>query len=426
MFEELKVNKICIYGLGLEGQSTLRFLKENMFEGEIYLVDDKKDALEYCEKRIFKADKKIFKDVDLIIKSPGIVVDDDFAFYDKLTSQTEIFLKHFNKQTIGITATKGKSTTTSLIYHILKESKKDVVLAGNIGLPIFDSISKITKDTIIVYELSCHQLSDLKISPHISLFLNCYHEHLDRYKTFENYLKAKENIYLYQNESDVLFIGDNLRIINRKPETFIFNTDILIEGQKIIFNNSVIDLEKVEYNLLGKHNFIDIAFCYSLMKYLKIDDEDFINGLKSFIPLKHRLEKVGIYKDIIFYNDSISTSCQSTIAAIETFENLNTILLGGLDRGIDYKPLLEHLKIDNVENIIFMYDSGMRMKDELGFTNKNVFYCKDLKESVKKAFEVTEKGCVCLLSPASASYGYFKNFEERGEFFKKYIVEMSL
>lgn len=424
MFEELNVNKICIYGLGLEGLSTLKFLTDNKFKGKIYLVDDQKDVSSFCSGNVFKANKKIFETVDLIIKSPGIIPEEGFNFYHKLTSQTKIFMKHYKKQTIGITATKGKSTTSSLIYHVLKESKKDVILAGNIGLPIFDNIKNIKKETMIVYELSCHQLSDLDNSPHISLFLNCYEEHLDRYKTFDNYLKAKENIYIHQNKDDILFIGNELNIVNKKPRAFVLDKDILVNDHKITFGNNFIDLENVDYQLLGRHNFIDIAFCYSVAKYLKIDDGEFINALKSFKPLKHRLEKVGEYKGITFYNDSISTSSQSTIAAIETFKNLNTILLGGLDRGIDYGPLVGHLRKDKVDNIIFMYDSGLRMKDELGQTNKNVYYCKDLKEATLKAFEVTKKNSVCLLSPASASYGYFKNFEERGEVFKQYIKEI--
>lgn len=422
--QEFEGKKIAVYGLGLEGKSTINYIKNNIENYQIFLVDDfAKDLNFYCDARIVIADKTCFKDVDVIIKSPGIVLENDFIYHDKLESQTNLFLKYFSQKCIGITGTKGKSTTTSLIYHILKTYNENVFLVGNIGRPVFDYLNQMNNESLFVYELSCHQLQDVKYSPHIAIFLNCYQEHLDRYITFENYYNAKKNIYKFQNNLDLLYINKELDSNNILSQKTLIGSDITFENKIIAYGKNIIDLNNTIYHLLGEHNFFDIATAYAVAKDFNISDEKFKQALSEFKPLKHRLEYLGKYEDIEFYNDSISTSCESTIAAIKAIKNIDTILLGGLDRGIDYGILLEYLKDANLKNIIFMYQSGLRMSKEFKNHNKNVFVVADLKQAVELSFNITEKNKSVVLSPASASYDSFKNFEHRGETFKNYIKE---
>ncbi len=424
----LKNKSIAIYGMGLEGKSTLNFLLKHNITNLIYLVDDKADLTSFLSDNIFIADKNIFNDVDIIIKSPGIDLKNDFKYFDKLESQTSLFLKYYQNQTIGITGTKGKSTTTSLIYHILKNTYKNVILAGNIGKPVFDSIDLIDSDTYIIYELSCHQLQYLKTSPKFSIFLNCYEEHLDRYGTFLNYLSVKENIYRFQNDKCYTFINDNLKIINDKSTIYLLNKDIDIRNKVIYFKNNCLDLTDVSISLVGKHNFINIAFVYALIKEIFVlSDYDFIENLKTFKSLDHRLEYVGKFNGINFYNDSISTSVESTLAGIEALAKVKTVILGGLDRGITYDLLhLELEKNKELKNIILTYGSGKRIYDSYNFVNKKVYYVNDLIEAIKLSFQISKENDIVLFSPASASYDSFKDFADRGNFFKKNIYKISL
>lgn len=424
--KELNVEKICIYGLGLEGLSSLKYLKRNKFKGQIFLFDDHKDISALLDDQTFKADQTTFEDVDVIIKSPGIILSADFKHKAKIISQTELYLRYFRNQTIAITGTKGKSTTTSLIYHIFKNNFDNVFLAGNIGQPIFDYIDNLDAQSLVIYELSCHQLDALKISPKYAIFLNCFEEHLDRYHTFENYLATKENIYRYQGNDDYLIINKDLRIINDKPNIIYFNTDIKVENNIITFKNNIFDLSSIKHNLIGKHNLGNIAIAYAISKLFKLSDQCFSQALQSFKALKHRLEPLGEYQGLFFYNDSISTSVESSICAIEALSELETILVGGLDRGINYDQLINHLISDCVKNIICMYQSGLKIYHALkekNITHKNIYYCTNLKEAVDLAFKITNKHKIVLLSPASASYDSFKNFEHRGKCFQAYIEE---
>lgn len=424
--KEFENKKIAIYGLGLEGKSTINFIKTQIKNYQLYLVDDFiNNANDLLDDKTFIANDSCFKDVDLIIKSPGVILKDDFVYFDKLESQTNLFLKYYAKQCIGITGTKGKSTTSSLIYHLIKACDENVFLVGNIGKPVFDCIINVNEHSLFIYELSCHQLEYVKYSPHISIFLNCYQEHLDRYHNFDNYLKAKNNIYNYQRKGDKLYINAELNNENIKANKIIIDCDVIFSNKKIRYKNYFIDLSNTVINLLGEHNFFNIAVAYAVFKDLGYDDIFFKKSLENFKPLKHRLEFIGLFKELKFYNDSISTSCESTISAIKAIKDVDTILLGGLDRGIDYTILLDYLKESCVNNIIFMYASGNRMYQNFKNSNKNIYLVKDLKEAVELSFKVCEKNKSVVLSPASASYDSFKNFEHRGLIFeqlvKKYI-----
>lgn len=418
--------KVLIWGFGLEGKSTLNFLKKHGDDTTIEIADDKEIQVEGI-KTILTAHVD-FNSYDIIMKSPGIVINDDTFPFDKLYSQSQLFLEQYRNQIIGITGTKGKSTTSSLLYHVLKENCNSVFLVGNIGVPCFDIIDEIEIDSKIVFEISCHQLEYATVSPHIGVLLNLYEEHIDHYGTFEKYIAAKEKVFTNQGEGDVAIINSQcINQVKKAPHCLTCSMDnqgdIYADGNILVNPFSKINVDENKVTLLGHHNFYNMAIVYIIAHhYFGVSDESFTEAIATFKTLPHRLQNIGMIDGVRYVDDSISTICQSTIQAIESLNDVDTVLVGGLDRGIDYSPLIDFLAISKVRNIIFMYASGKRIYDEWSKrVDKPAFAVENLEDAVKIAKNVTMKGKTCLLSPAAASYGYFKNFEERGDVFQELV-----
>ncbi len=421
----IKDKNICILGFGREGKSTYSlFTKAGGFKS-ITICDQNPVN---CETAIVVSGESYQKDLDrfdIIMKSPGIVLEEGaLKDFSRLYSQTEIFLSVYKNQTIGITGTKGKSTTTCLIHHVLNACGKKAVLLGNIGIPAFDG--EVGCDDIVVFELSSHQLEYTSVSPKTAIFLNIFPEHLDHYGTFDKYFDAKKNIYRNQSEGDWLICGEDV-IPNGdcKADITVFGKDCDI---KILPDSFVSEGEKIVPGdaspLLGSHNINNIAVAYTVAKSFGISADAFLSALYTFKPLPHRLERLGEKDGITFYDDSISTCSQTTIQALLSLKGVGSVLIGGMDRGIDYTPLEEFLTTHPIPHVIFMYDTGMRILAELeGKPHIAQFhYAKDLAQAVNTAKSVTEKNSICLLSPAAASYGFFKNFEDRGDKFKELVL----
>jgi len=415
--------RVLILGYGKEGQSTYRFLKEVNSFSKLDIADiNPPKNFDNSNLTVYSGEKYLdsIQLYDIVFKSPGIVLPKNYRDYNCIiTSQTEIFLQAFNRQVIGVTGTKGKSTVSSLLFHVLSSKNIPCFLAGNIGTPMFDIAKDIKPETIIILELSCHQLEICNISPALSVLLNIYEDHLDHYDTFENYTNAKKNIYLHQRPLDVLYCGEMVTPEKRKniSRTIVINKDVL-------FFDSLESIGNIK--LRGFHNLDNCAFVYSISKSFGISDEEFIDSLRSYVPLNHRLELIGNKNGVDYYDDSISTTVESTISAIESIPNASTILLGGMDRGIDYTQLVEYLIKSQIDNIILMYESGKRIYSMLSErlsdnVNPFIIYKKNLVDATEVAQEVSLPGTACILSPASASYGDFKNFEERGNIFKKIL-----
>lgn len=437
VFEEYSADKkILILGFGREGRSTYKYLRKLYPNRKLYVMDSNSINDELDNTEILCDDKYMcnLSEFDIVMKSPGIVLTEvQLSQINVLESQTSLFLKKLRKQIIGITGTKGKSTTTSLIYHLLHSEDENTFIVGNIGIPCFDVLGEINSDSKIVFELSCHQLEFTKVSPSVSILLNFYEEHLDHYGTYENYKNAKRHIYEYQDETDVLYHNVDIADIKSKSRKITIglennSADYYVLGRTIYADDEVFEVTTNDTQLLGNHNVYNIAVAYAVCQHYGMSHSTFMNHLKDFKPLQHRLEYVGTKNNIRYYDDSISTACETAISALESIEKVDTILLGGMDRGIDYSSLLAYLSKNYCNNIIFAYDSGKRMYDELkaivsnDYMN-NVYLCEDLKDAVNLAKRITRAEYACVLSPASASYGYFKNFEERGDYFKKYVNE---
>lgn len=421
---------VLILGFGLEGHSTLNVLKD--IDCEITIADRKLQITPDIEVyNLITGENYLshLNDFDIIMKSPGIALKNDVSdeVKKKITSQTDLLLRFCDSKIIGVTGTKGKSTTSSLIYHFLRACGKDTMLIGNIGVPPLDKISEIKPDTVIVCEMSCHQLEYVKASPNIAVLLNIYPEHLDHYASFSDYKAAKQNIFMYQNSDDVLIanmecICDKMNMKNMKKITASFNIpcDVFIDGENLKVLDLYIPLEQINTTLKGNHNLFNIGIALACVKEAGCDIDFAVASLPSFKGLEHRLEYVGNINGVEYINDSISTVPQTVIAAVKAFDSVDTLILGGMDRGISYDKLTDFLNKGVVKNIIVMPDSGFRIADKLDRSAVNVFPVSNMIEAVSKAKEVATHRCI--LSPAAASYGFYKNFEERGRDFKQLIL----
>jgi len=431
--KELTDKKILILGLGKEGTDTFKFLRK-LFPKKILGIGDRdekvKSKLE--DKKLIKWHLgsnylKALKDYDVIIKSPGISPKEIRPYLQKrqiITSPTEIFFDNCPGLIVGVTATKGKSTTTSLIYEILKHGGLKSHLVGNIGKPVLNLLSSATNKDIYAYELSSHQLSNLKKSPHIAVFLNVFPEHLDYYQNFQEYIGAKSHITLYQTTKDYLVFNSKNKIVDKIAKKS--------KAQKQIFNS--VKIEKViklkDIPLKGKFYLDNIRAAILVGRIFQIPDKKIGLAIKQFKPLAHRLEPVGTFKGIEFYNDSLSTIPETTIAAISALgNNVQTIILGGFDRGLNFKNLAKEVLKSKIKNVILFPTTGQIIWKEISKIKSkrslNHFFVDNMADAVKIAYQQTPKNKICLLSTASPSFSIFKNYKEKGNLFKKYVKEYS-
>lgn len=428
---------ILILGFGREGRSTLRRLQEVGTYASVTIADQASVSFEDRSVQVLSGPSYMdsLDHYDLVFKSPGIVLPKDPDNYRcRITSQTEVFFMAYREQIIGITGTKGKSTVTTLLYHILKENGQDTVLAGNIGIPAFDILEQVSEKTRIICELSCHQLEYIHISPHVAVLLNIHEEHLDHYGTMKNYIHAKQQIYLHQKPEDLLLCELSSLPSRNYCQARIYTVsdrfstaDVLLSGTRIRFESGEFRIPAKEIRLLGHHNHIDIAFDYAICHMLGLSDEAFESALRTYEPLPHRLSYIGEQNHIRYYDDSISTIGDTTIQALKSVPNAGSVLIGGMDRGIEYDDLISWLSEDPVPHIILMEATGKRIYQEIqekypDFRNPERLILVDhLQEAVALAQKLTSPGAACILSPAAASYGIFRNFEERGDVFRDLV-----
>ena len=437
-----KDKKILILGFGREGQSTYKLIREYLPDQEIYIADLKENfeqgydfLTEENHAKYISGEKYLenLEDYDIIMKSPGIsfVGIDTVKLDGKIKSQLELLLEFFDIYTIGITGTKGKSTTSSLIYKVLKDQGVDTMLLGNIGVPVFDFIDDIKENSKIVLEMSSHQLEFMKNSPNIAILTNIFPEHLDHYDSFEQYAEAKCNIFRYQKENDYFIYNidnENSVIFVKDVKSKVFKAsmenneaDIYMQDGKIYFKGKQVYSKDEPRKIIGDYNLNNIMYVLVVSQILGLDLTKTIKSISEFETLPHRLEFVGTYNEISYYDNSIATIPNATIEAVKALEKVDTLILGGMDRGIDYKVLIDFLNTGVVRNIICMPTTGHEIAEKL--VNQNTYNVENLYDAVKIAKEVTKKDGICLLSPAAASYGFFKNFEERGDMFQKYVKE---
>lgn len=440
--EKFNDKKIVILGYGLEGKSTYNLLNRHCKGATLQIMDRNSAYVHQCfegEAAPFIYDDHQYLqtqgDVDLIFKSPGIPLMqlENHLDLSLVTSQTNEFIAAYREQIVGVTGTKGKSTTVSFLYDLLKAYGVKVDLVGNIGKPAFDRICEASETDLFVYELSSHQLETVQVSPRIGVVLNVFEEHLDHYHSYDHYVAAKLNIGRYQGEDDFLICHGNNEEISHgikgfKGRQVLIDKYLSQEGifvqeamVTVCYGKPLVLDHHVERQVLGHHNLVNMATGILCARILGHENQDLeLKTIKNFKGLAHRLAYVKTVKGIAFYNDSISTIPLATLAAIKAIPEVATIIVGGMDRGIDYGVLIEFINTHSGYNWIMLPDSGHLIAQQV-VKPSSVYKVASMTEAVAKAVEVTDPGKACLLSPAAASYGFYKNFEARGADFERLV-----
>lgn len=422
--------RAVILGLGREGRNWLDIIRGLHCCREIAVADVNPLELEIRGVTPISGDNylEICKEYDIILQSPGVIIKDayDDEAKDKIISQTEMLMRLHPCKIIGVTGTKGKSTTASLIYHFLRSCGVKTMLIGNIGVPPLQRLEEMTEDTVAVCEMSCHQLEFVSHSPDIAVLLNIYPEHLDHYVSYEAYARAKRNIARFQESGSAALVNKELLPVegaaNVKTMSFGSEADVWTNGADIYVFGEKIPAEKISTNLRGKHNLYNIAAALAAALTAGADLDKCLDALKTFRGLEHRLEYVATKNGVEYINDSISTVPEATIAAVKAFDGTDCLILGGMDRGISYDLLGEFLNSGIVENVILLPDSGRRIARLIKNHSVNVIKAADMAEAVTFASRCAKTRVI--LSPAAASYGFYRNFEERGRDFKRLVNEL--
>lgn len=437
--------KITVMGIGLLGRGLgdIQFLAEN--GAEIIATDLKsenqlKKSLQKLKKFkniTYTLDRHLLKDFkkrDLILKGNGVSLDNKYieaAMRENVPVHMSLGLildiirkEKIDVTVIGITGTKGKSTTTALIEAILKKSGKKYHVAGNIrGIANLPLLKKVQDGDIILAEMDSWQLQGLhaaKISPNIAVFTNFFEDHLNYYEgSMEKYFHDKSAIFQYQNKDDTLIMTNEAK---RSIADYISKP---LQSKKIIASFGE-KLQKQKYTIFGKHNEKNIALAYQTAKQINISDKTVFSALESFKAIDGRFQFIKTKKDVDFYNDNNSTTPESTIASLQSLEKRfperNIILIGGgSDKNFNYQKLSRYIQRNISFSILFSGGATDKIKSYFGPRFERVIETMSMKTAVNIAWEKAEPGDIIILSPGAASFGIFKNEYERNDLYLKYI-----
>ncbi|MEK7565601.1 MAG: UDP-N-acetylmuramoyl-L-alanine--D-glutamate ligase [Patescibacteria group bacterium] len=394
---DYKNKKVAILGWGVDTQDIAPWLEEQ--GAKITILDEKKGD------RFDKLDE-----FDLLVRSPGVYrYRKEFEGLN-VSSKTKLFFDLCPAKIIGVTGTKGKGTTATLIYEILKAAGKDVYLGGNIGEGVFQNLPKLTKNSWMVLELSSFQLIDLDKSPHIAVVLMATQEHQDWHKSIKEYINAKKNIVAHQKSSD-------FAVANKDYPNSV-EIGKAATGKVIWVSGKRINLKT---RLRGVHNKENIAAAVAVAKIIGVPYKKIVADFKS---LEHRLEEVATVDGVTYYNDSFSTTPETAIAAIKSFSEPIILIVGGSSKNSDFSKLGRVIsETPNVKVVISIGIEGPKI--EKFIRNKKIIKGGDsMDKIINLAYNNAVSGDVVLLSPACASFGMFENYKDRGEQFKMQVKKL--
>jgi UDP-N-acetylmuramoylalanine--D-glutamate ligase len=487
ILQELSHQKILILGLAREGWSTYNFLRQHLPQKQLGLAD-KKNLLELKSKwkKVAKSDKnlklhlgeehlKALPQYDLVIKTPGIpstlapinqAVKDGVQLSSNLglmltiiqkwqqQNQQELKTKLEGKSdillepiTIGVTGTKGKSTTASVIHHVLESAGLETILVGNIGTPALSKINQITSKTKLVMEMSSHQLADLKSSPDVAVIQRITSEHLDYYADTQAYVNSKKSITRYQKENQYIIYNSHWpktqEVAQLSPGHHLHfqtkpNSDglVYIKSQKLTFRDNsaeqtIIDTSAVP--LLGQHNLINIMPSIIVAKLFGIKTDQIKQAISTFKSLPHRLELVAEKEGVKYYNDSLATMPEAAISALSVFADHPIILLaGGHERDQDFGPLAKKILEQKVKSLILFPPTGKRIWERVEEMSQKLdlspplyhHFVEEMPKAVQIANQEADSGDIVLLSPGAASFGCFESYKDRGQQFRQEVKSL--
>lgn len=417
--------KVAILGFGAEGKSALRYFRAQ--EADLTICDqDSTLKIPQGIKAQLGADYAAKLDqFDLIVRSPGISLS-QIKVSKPITSVTKEFMAKCPAPIIGVTGTKGKGTTTTLIQRFLEASGHRAFLGGNIGVPPLDFLNELKPEDWVVLELSSYQLDDVKISPHIAVCLMISSDHLSYHGNQASYVEAKANLFRYQHRSDIAVYHqlnpDSARIatlsLGQKRPYFDGQWAHIREGYIWAGEREICRVKEV--GLLGPHNLENIAAAINAVSGI-VDDVDILaRVIREFKGLEHRLEPVATIAGIQFINDSFATVPEATIAALQSFVQPKILILGGFDKGVDYTATIQEIIHLNTRAVLLMGQTTpkiTKLLEAASYRNMQSGF-KTMEGVVKSATEQAQNGDVILLSPGASSFDMFKDYQDRGQQFK--------
>ena len=451
--EFLKKSKVAIIGLGVSNIPLLDYMCN--LKANVTVFDDRE--IDKIPKEILDKVTKYNLDYsfganslskltgfDIIFRSPScmptkVELQEEEKRGAIITTEIEMFMKVFPGRVIGITGSDGKTTTTSLIYEILKHNGYNCYLGGNIGIPLFTKLNEMKPKDIAVLELSSFQLMNMQISPDISVITNITPNHLNVHSSYQEYIEAKKNIFKYQNDDGILVLNYDNDITreckneaegkviffsgNTKLDDGIILDNFIIKECKNKLRRHIVNTD--DLMLRGKHMHEDVCAAIAATSSL-VNIEETIEIIKKFKGVEHRLEFVRELNGVKWFNDSIGTSPTRTIAGLYSFNQRITLIAGGYDKNLDYLPLAKPL-LENVDNLILIGQTAgkifevVKEEAEKQKKNINIYVCDEFEETILTAKKVTKSGDIVLFSPASASFDMFKDFADRGNKFKELV-----
>ncbi len=449
----IKNRKVAVIGLGVSNIPLIEYL--HRMQSKVTVFDSR--PIEQIPKEI--VDKITWytfefsfgdnylsklKGFDIIFRSPSCMpttpeILDEIKRGAIVTTEVEMLMKMAPCKVIGVTGSDGKTTTTSLIYAILKHAGFNCYLGGNIGTPLFTSLDKMLPEDIIVLELSSFQLIDMEISPDISVITNITPNHLNIHSSYEEYIEAKKNIFKEQSENGILVLNyDNEITKNCKAEAngkvIYFSSKEKLEDGVIVDEGIIKECnDKLRRHILatnqlilrGMHNYENVCAAIAATKQL-VDIDTIIEAVTQFKGVEHRLEFIREIDGVKWYNDSIGTSPTRTIAGLNSFDEDIILIAGGYDKHLDYEPIAKPI-VEKVKGLILIGQTSDKIyyvvSKELEKEDKDlpIYQCDEFEQTVKIAKQIAKPGQIVLFSPASASFDLFKNFEERGNKFKELV-----
>lgn len=449
----LRNRKVALIGLGISNIPLLDYLYN--LQAKVTVFDDRsiedipKDIMDKITRYTFEfsfGENNLAKlnGFDLIFRSPSCMptrkelkqAEDSGAI---VTSEIEMLMEIAPCKIVGITGSDGKTTTSTLIYEILKEAGYNVYLGGNIGAPLFTKLNDILPEDIIVLELSSFQLMNMTVSPDIAVITNITPNHLNLHSSYEEYIEAKKNIFRSQDENGILVLNYDNEITREckqdaNGKVAYFSSKEKLDNGIIVDNDIIKECEDKlrkhivntkDINLKGMHNYENICAAYAATKTL-VDTETALKAIKEFKGVEHRLEFIKEINGVKWYNDSIGTSPTRTIAGLNSFEEDIILIAGGYDKNLDYEPLAKPI-VDKVKGLILIGQTAEKIYEvvnkKLQEENKDldIYICDEFSQTVQIANKIAKPGQIVLFSPASASFDMFENYAQRGKKFKELV-----
>ncbi|NFA62028.1 UDP-N-acetylmuramoyl-L-alanine--D-glutamate ligase [Clostridium sporogenes] len=444
----IKYKKVAVVGIGVSNRPLIKFLVK--LGAEVTAFDKKhreklgsiSSELEGIGVNLVLGEDYLDKldGYDIIFKTPSMRIDRPEFVKAKeagayITSEMEEFIKYCPAKIFGITGSDGKTTTTTLIYEILRKEGYKTWVGGNIGTPLFANIEEIKENHMVVLELSSFQLMTMDVSPQISLITNLSPNHLDVHKDFQEYVDAKKNIFKHQENNDLLVLNKDDKLTDEmKKESLgkilkfslvekLNDGACLIDDKLTVLGKEVCHSKDVK--LKGRHNIANLlaAFCM-VNKYVSIDSMKYV--ATNFSGVEHRCEFIREVNGVKYYNDSIASSPSRTLAGLNAFEKPVILIAGGYDKKIPFEPLAEG-GYDKIKTLILMGDTKNKIKAAFEKvildkkSNMKIVTVDSMEEAVKMAYKISEEGDIITLSPACASFDMYPNFEIRGNEFKNIV-----